>query len=112
MTLKSKRNVNGTSDITSNTEKNEKKRADNGEKNSVWQSCWTSKEKTQKGENNMTIHQRKLTEEDLKKIEENGGDLYCMFSEAQIMGYGVYGAQIVIIDGQKFLRYSMGDSCD
>ena len=60
----------------------------------------------------MTIHQRKLTEEDLKKIEENGGDLYCMFSEAQIMGYGVYGAQIVIIDGQKFLRYSMGDSCD
>ena len=60
----------------------------------------------------MTLYQRKLSEEDLKKIEEHDGDVYCMFSEAQIMGYGVYSAQIVTLDGQKFLRYSMGDSCD
>ena len=60
----------------------------------------------------MTTYQRKLSEEDLQKIMENDGDVYCLFSEAQIMGYGVYGAQIIMIDGQKFLRYSMGDSCD
>ena len=35
----------------------------------------------------MTTYQRKLSEEDLKKIEENNGDVYCMFSESQIMGY-------------------------
>ena len=29
----------------------------------------------------MTYHQRKLTEDDLKKIEESGGDLYCLFTE-------------------------------
>lgn len=60
----------------------------------------------------MTTYQRKLTEDDLKKIKEHDGDVYCMFSEAQIMGYGVYSAQIVDIHGEKFLRYSMGDSCD
>ena len=60
----------------------------------------------------MTTYQRKLSEEDLQKIMENDGDVYCLFSEAQIMGYGVYGARVIMIDGQKFLRYSMGDSCD
>ena len=60
----------------------------------------------------MTTYQRKLSEEDLKKIEEHDGDVYCMFSEAQIMGYGVYGAHIIELDGDKYLRFSMGDSCD
>lgn len=60
----------------------------------------------------MTMYQRKLSEEDLKKIEENNGDLYCLFTESQIMGYGVYGAQLLKIGDDKYLRYSMGDSCD
>lgn len=60
----------------------------------------------------MTYHQRKLTEEDLKKIEENNGDVYCLFSEAQIFGYGVSGARIITIDGEKYLRYLIGSSCD
>lgn len=60
----------------------------------------------------MTTYQRKLSEEDLQKIMENDGDLYCLFSEAQIMGYGVYGAHIIELDGDKYLRFSMGDSCD
>ena len=60
----------------------------------------------------MTTHQRKLSEEDLQKIMENDGDLYCLFSEAQIMGYGVYGAHIIELDGDKYLRFSMGSSCD
>lgn len=65
-----------------------------------------------KGERTMTMYQRKLSKEDLKQIEENGGDLYCLFTESQIMGYGVYGACIIEIDDEKYLRYSMGDSCD
>ena len=60
----------------------------------------------------MTYHQRKLTEDDLKKIEENGGDLYCLFTEAQIMGYGVYGARIVERNDGKYLMFEMGNSCD
>jgi hypothetical protein len=60
----------------------------------------------------MTYHQRKLTEDDLKKIEENNGDIYCMFTEAQIMGYGVYGARIVERDDGKYLMFEMGSSCD
>lgn len=60
----------------------------------------------------MTYHQRKLTEDDLKKIKENGGDLYCLFTEAQIMGYGVYGARIVERNDGKYLMFEMGSSCD
>jgi len=56
--------------------------------------------------------ERRLTDEDLRKVMENDGDVYCLFSEAQIMGYGVYGAHIIELDGDKYLRFSMGDSCD
>lgn len=55
----------------------------------------------------MTQHQRKLTEEDLKEIEEKG--VYSQFTEAQILGCGVYDAHVVEIDGEKYLRFSMGD---
>lgn len=58
----------------------------------------------------MEIYQRKLTEEQIKEIEEKG--VYSQFSEAQIMGYGVYDAKVVEIDGEKYLRFSMGSSCD
>ena len=56
--------------------------------------------------------ERRLTDEDLRKVKENDGDVYCLFTQAQIMGYGVYGANIIEIDGDKYLRFSMGDSCD
>lgn len=60
----------------------------------------------------MKTYERKLTESDIQKIEQNDGDLYCLFTQAQLIGYGVYSAQIIDKDGEKFLRYSMGDSCD
>ncbi len=60
----------------------------------------------------MKDYERKLTEEELKKVEEHNGDVYCLFSEAQLLGRGVYDAVIRTIDGEKVLRYSMGDSCD
>lgn len=58
----------------------------------------------------MTYHQRKLTEAELKEIEEKG--VYSQFTEAQIMGYGVYNAKVVEKDDGSYLIFSMGDSCD
>ena len=58
----------------------------------------------------MEMIQRKLTEEQLKEIEKDG--VYSQFTEAQIMGRGVYDAKVVEIDGEKYLRFSMGSSCD
>ena len=60
----------------------------------------------------MTTYQRKLSKDELKEIEEHDGDVYCLFTESQIMGYGVYGAHIIEIDKEKYLRYSLGSSCD
>lgn len=57
-------------------------------------------------------HERVLSEEDLKKVEENDGDVYCLFSMAQLVGYGVYGARIIDRNGQKILQFEMGSSCD
>lgn len=67
---------------------------------------------TEKTRDNMKDYQIKLTEKDLKKIEENNGDLYCLFSEAQLFGYGIYGAKVITINNEKYLCYSMGNSCD
>ncbi len=56
--------------------------------------------------------ERRLTDEDLRKVMENDGDVYCLFSEAMLIGYGVYSARIIERDGEQILQYSCGDSCD
>ena len=58
----------------------------------------------------MTDHQRELSNEEVKKAENEG--IYSLFSDWEKMGYGVYGARIVEVDGKHILRYSMGSSCD
>lgn len=58
----------------------------------------------------MTFYQRKLSEEELKQIEEEG--VYSQFTEAQICGYGVYGAEVVKKDDGYYLLYTLGSSCD
>lgn len=57
-------------------------------------------------------HERVLSDEELKKVEENDGDVYCLFSMAQLVGYGVYGARIVERNDGKYLMFEMGSSCD
>ena len=60
----------------------------------------------------MGNYEKELTQEqwerywkgDLKKSE--------LFSEAAIMGYGVYLGKPYEKDGKYFLPYSMGNSCD
>ena len=58
----------------------------------------------------MTYHQRKLTVEEIKQIEEEG--IYSQFTEAQICGYGVYDPKVIQKDDGKYLIWSMGSSCD
>lgn len=54
---------------------------------------------------------RELTDEEVKKAEEHG--VYSLFDDWQLMGYGVYGAQVYEDkDGKKMLYYRTGDSCD
>ena len=54
----------------------------------------------------MTIYQKKLTEDDLKKIEEDG--VYSMFTDAEIKGTGILFAEVADIRGEKYLRYAYG----
>lgn len=58
----------------------------------------------------MTFLQIALTEDDLKKIEEEG--VYSMFPDSVTMGRGILDAEVVDIRGEKFLRYREGSSCD
>ena len=54
--------------------------------------------------------ERELKEEEIKKIETDG--VYSIFSDWELMGYGVYGAQVFERDGKKWIYYSTGSSCD
>ena len=55
----------------------------------------------------MTFYQRKLTDEDLKTIEEHGID--SMFTETQIRGWGIVEPEVVDIRGEKYLRWRCGE---
>lgn len=54
--------------------------------------------------------ERELSIEEIKKIETNG--VYSIFPDWELMGYGVYGAQVFEKDNKKWIRYSTGSSCD
>lgn len=54
--------------------------------------------------------ERKLTNEEVAKAKKEG--VYSLFSEALLMGYGVYSARIINRDGENILVYNRGESCD
>lgn len=56
----------------------------------------------------MTFYQRKLTDEDLKTINEHGID--SMFTDVQRRSVGIVNPEVVDIRGEKFLRWQYG--CD
>ena len=56
----------------------------------------------------MTFYQRKLTDEDLKTIEDHGID--SMFTDVQRRSVGIVNPEVVNIRGEKFLRWQYG--CD
>ena len=53
---------------------------------------------------------RKLSEEQLKKIDKHG--ILSIFSQAELIGYGIYRERIVEIGGEKYVVYMTSDSCD
>lgn len=59
----------------------------------------------------MKTYEEKLTDEEVKKVEEKGTP-YCLFSKEMLMGCGVYAAKIIEKDGEKYLWYKVGESCD
>lgn len=56
----------------------------------------------------MTFYQRKLTDEDLKTINDHGID--SMFTDVQRRSVGIVNPEVVDIRGEKFLRWQYG--CD
>ena len=59
---------------------------------------------------------RKISKEDYEKIGEGkylpGDMMVKYFSDSERMGYGVYCATANLIDGQYYVTFEMGDSCD
>lgn len=51
-----------------------------------------------------------ISKEDYEKALKEGAD--SLISDAIKWGYGVYLAKVVEIDGQYWLRYSRGETCD
>ena len=54
----------------------------------------------------MIFYQRKLSEDDLKQIEEQGVD--SMFTDVQRRSIGIINPQVVNIYGEKYLRWQNG----
>ena len=54
----------------------------------------------------MIFYQRKLSEDDLKQIEEQGVD--SMFTDVQRRSIGIINPHVVNIRGEKYLRWQNG----
>lgn len=62
-----------------------------------------------KGDRVKTV-KRKITKEEFDQAKKEGA--YSLISETIIMGYGAYGAKVEEEEGEYFLEFEMGDSCD
>ena len=52
----------------------------------------------------------KITKEDYEKALAEGAD--SIISNSIHMGYGVYSSKVYEVDGDYYLSYRRGDSCD
>ena len=63
----------------------------------------------------MTEHKRQIDKE-IYERSTNGfltrEDYRKVFTDAEVMGYGVYGARAYEENGEYFVRFEMGNSCD
>lgn len=55
--------------------------------------------------------EREITEEQYRKATEEH-DATGIFSEAEVIGYGVYCTRYYKHDGKYFVKYELGSSCD
>lgn len=61
--------------------------------------------------------EREISKEVYDRARQNRGyitpeDTKNVFSVSELIGYGVYGDQVVERDGKYFVLYERGDSCD
>ena len=70
-----------------------------------------SRSKLKKGDR-MEDFVRELTKEQWERYQKNELKASELFSEAAIMGYGVYLGRAFEHNGKYFIRCSMGSSCD
>lgn len=60
---------------------------------------------------------KKITREQYERAKANHGsipreDEEAVFTEAERWGYGVYGSTVYSKDGEYFVSYSLGSTCD
>lgn len=65
----------------------------------------------------MRTCEREITKEIYEKAAANNGIIpesaYSdIFSEAEVIGYGVYFARAFCVGGKYLVQYQLGDSCD
>lgn len=56
-------------------------------------------------------HTREITEEQYKNVKERQ-DASGIFSEAEVLGYGIYQERYYEKDGKYYVDFEMGTSCD
>lgn len=65
----------------------------------------------------MVYETREISKEIYDRATENRGyitmgDMDTVFSEAELCGYGVYGAKAKEENGKYYCHFSLGSSCD
>ena len=65
----------------------------------------------------ITLRKRISKEVYDRATQEHGGvicgeDRQTVFSDAELCGYGVYGAHAIEVGGEYFCEYQRGESCD
>ncbi len=65
----------------------------------------------------MTKHRRKINKDVYERSLKTGGyisdaDKEAVFTDAEIWGYGVYAAKVCYEEGEYYVDYKLGSSCD
>ena len=65
----------------------------------------------------MRRYERQITQEQYERARQNFGyitkaDEEAVFTDSERYGYGVYGNHVFERDGQYFVSFSLGSTCD
>ena len=55
---------------------------------------------------------KEISAEDYKAVKSGEKGEYDLFTDAEIIGYGVIPSRMYEKDGKYFIRYGISDSCD
>lgn len=60
---------------------------------------------------NKNLRKREITKEQYDRAVNNH-DERGIFTDSEVMGYGVYKTEYIEEDGRYFVTYELGDTCD